>query len=140
MKENTLKFNLNYLRIKNNNLNFVEQKLKQMSSKKINLEQLVDDTEVDAALIFNSDGILTKSIYLELAENYAAMSGILTTMSIELLQDLKLGNLDEIILNTDLGLFFIKKIDKNEYLGLVSKSASKMAIIHMKLQKLLLTN
>lgn len=140
MKENTLKFNLNYLHIKNNNLNFVKQKLKQMSSKKINLEQLVDDTEVDAALIFNSDGILTKSIYLELAENYAAMSGILTTMSIELLQDLKLGNLDEIILNTDLGLFFIKKIDKNEYLGLVSKSASKMAIIHMKLQKLLLTN
>lgn len=140
MKENTLKFNLNYLHIKNNNLNFVGQKLKQMSSKKINLEQLVDDTEVDAALIFNNDGILTKSIYLELAENYAAMSGILTTMSIELLQDLKLGNLDEIILNTDLGLFFIKKIDKNEYLGLVSKSASKMAIIHMKLQKLLLTN
>ncbi|MFD2891971.1 hypothetical protein ACFS5J_08110 [Flavobacterium chuncheonense] len=106
-------------------------------SRKVNLEMLIDDIDVECGFVFDSEGVLDRSLYLDLAENFAAMSGMITTMCKEIMEDFNLGELDEIILNTNSGLFFVKKIQNNEYLGIVTKDSSKLALIHMKLQNLL---
>lgn len=105
--------------------------------KKLNLDVLIEETGVDSALVFNEDGVLIKSHYLDFDGNIAAMAGVLMTMCKELIDDLKFGNSNELILNADKGLFFVRKLEKDEYLALISKNASKLGLIHLKLQSIL---
>lgn len=102
--------------------------------KRIDLDALIDETGVDSALIFNGDGNLIKSHYLDFDGNIAAMGGILLTMCKELIEDLKFGNSHELILQADKGLFFVRKLDKDEYLALITKNPSKLGLIHLKMQ------
>ncbi|WP_136667643.1 roadblock/LC7 domain-containing protein [Flavobacterium sp. H122] len=102
--------------------------------KKLDLDALINETGVDSALIFNGDGNLIKSLYLNFDGNIAAMGGILLTMCKELIEDLKLGNSQELILQAEKGLFFVRKLEKDEYLALITKNPSKLGLIHLKLQ------
>ncbi len=103
---------------------------------KLDLNLLIEDTGVDSALVFNEDGNLIRSEYLDFDGNIAAMAGVLLTMCKELIEDLKFGNSQELILHADKGLFFVKKIEKEEYLALITKNASKLGLIHLKLQSI----
>ncbi|SHI35697.1 roadblock/LC7 domain-containing protein [Flavobacterium terrae] len=102
--------------------------------KKLDLDALIDETGVDSALVFNGDGNLLKSHYLDFDGNIAAMGGVLLTMCKELIEDLKFGNSNEMIIHADKGLFFVRRLDKDEYLALITKNPSKLGLIHLKLQ------
>lgn len=102
--------------------------------KKLDLDALIDETGVDSALVFNGDGNLLKSHYLDFDGNIAAMGGILLTMCKELIEDLKFGNSHEVIIHADKGLFFVRRLEKDEYLALITKNPSKLGLIHLKLQ------
>jgi predicted regulator of Ras-like GTPase activity (Roadblock/LC7/MglB family) len=104
---------------------------------KIDLNVLLEETGVDSAMVFNEDGNLIKSQYLDFDGNIAAMAGVLLTMCKELIEDLKFGNSHELILHADKGLFFVRKVEKDEYLALITKNASKLGLIHLKLQSIL---
>lgn|SRR6218665_2211374 len=104
--------------------------------KKLDLDTLIEETGVDSALVFNEDGILIKSHYLDFDGNIAAMAGVLLTMCKELVDDLKFGTSHELILHADKGLFFVRKLEKGEYLALITKNASKLGLIHLKLQSI----
>lgn len=102
--------------------------------KKLDLDALIDETGVDSALVFNGDGNLLKSHYLDFDGNIAAMGGILLTMCKELIEDLKFGNSHEVIIQADKGLFFVRRLEKDEYLALITKNPSKLGLIHLKMQ------
>ncbi|MCR8667278.1 roadblock/LC7 domain-containing protein [Aestuariibaculum sp. M13] len=104
--------------------------------KPVDLDALIHDIDVECGFIFDSDGVLEESMYLDLAENFAAMSSMITAMSREIAEDFDLGELDNIILNTKSGLFVVKKIEADRYLGVVTYDASKLALIHRRLQSL----
>lgn len=105
-------------------------------STQVHLEALIEDLDVDCGFIFDANGVLQEAFYLDLAENFAAMSSMIATMCHEIVEDFELGKLDDVILNTDSGLFYIKKFEDHKYLGLVTYDASKLALIHGKLQNL----
>lgn len=102
--------------------------------KKLDLDTLIDETGVDSALVFNGDGNLIKSHYLDFDGNIAAMGGYLLTMCKELIEDLKFGNSHEVIIHADKGLFFVRRLEKDEYLALITKNPSKLGLIHLKMQ------
>ncbi len=101
---------------------------------KIKLDALIESIGVEAGLVFNTDGVLLEFQQLEYPGNIAAMSGVLLTMCKELLEDLKYGVTNELILQGEKGLFFVKKLKNDEYLGLFTKDPSKLGLIHLKMQ------
>lgn len=102
--------------------------------KKLDLDALIEETGVDSALVFNGDGNLIKSHYLDFDGNIAAMGGVLLTMCKELIEDLKFGTSHEVIVQADKGLFFVRRLEKDEYLALITKNPSKLGLIHLKMQ------
>ncbi|MBD0823287.1 roadblock/LC7 domain-containing protein [Aestuariibaculum marinum] len=104
--------------------------------KPIDLDALIEDIDVECGFIFDSDGVLEESMYLDLSENFAAMSSMITTMCREIAEDFELGEIDNIILNAQSGLFVVKKVEEDRYLGVVTYDSSKLALIHRRLQSL----
>lgn len=102
-----------------------------MSSRptKQDLKNMVTDAGVENVLLFDIDGDLIDSSEFEYDGNYSAMSGMITTMCKEIIQDLEYGEMDKITIHADKGLIVINKFNREYYLASFSKDGSKLGLI-----------
>ena len=93
------------------------------------LEKILSDTGLDNILLFNIDGELIESNDFDYDSNYAAMSGIISTMCKEMIEDLEYGKMEKIIIHADNGLVMIQKLDVDGYLATFTKDGSKLGLL-----------
>lgn len=102
-----------------------------MSSRptKQDLKNMVVDTGVENVLLFDIDGDLIESNDFEYDGNYSAMSGMITTMSKEIIQNLDYGDMDKITIHANNGLIIINKFNRDYYLASFTRDSSKLGLL-----------
>lgn len=103
----------------------------------VNLQMLVEDSNSESGLIFNSEGVLIDSHNLEKPTNLAAMAGVITSMSNEFFQDsLNVQFYNQLTLNSNDGLIIINRVDENLYVALFTKDTTKVGLIGLILKNI----
>ena len=102
--------------------------------KTFDLEKLVSETGVDAALIFNIDGKLIKSHNVAYDVNISAMSGILLKMCTDLAEDVFESTAEQMMIKCTSGLFVASKLDQNNFIACITKENAKLGILLKRLE------
>ncbi|NVK08584.1 MAG: hypothetical protein HWD89_05990 [Tenacibaculum sp.] len=105
----------------------------------VSLRALIEESEADKGLIFNSEGEVIDSHNITKENNIAAMANVIVTMTHEFFQDaLESESLDQLVLTSNEGVVVINKFDNNHIVCLLADDVSKAAMIKLTLKKVTL--
>ncbi|MGG6231304.1 hypothetical protein [Tenacibaculum sp. SDUM215027] len=105
----------------------------------VSLQTLIEESEADKGLVFNSEGQVIDSYNISKENNIAAMANVIVTMTHEFFQDtLDSESLDQLVLTSKEGLVVINKYDSNHIVCLLADDVSKAAMIKLTLKKVTL--
>ncbi|REH48732.1 hypothetical protein C7448_1058 [Tenacibaculum gallaicum] len=105
----------------------------------VSLQTLIEESEADKGLVFNSEGQVIDSYNISKENNIAAMANVIVTMTHEFFQDtLDSESLDQLVLTSKEGLVIINKYDRNHIVCLLADDVSKAAMIKLTLKKVTL--
>ncbi|MEO8534894.1 MAG: roadblock/LC7 domain-containing protein [Flavobacterium sp.] len=91
------------------------------------------ETGAESGLIFNIDGILVESVNLQYDENIAAMIGMILKMSSEMSEDIKNGDLKQLMIKNENGIVVANRDSDDTCVALLSKDISKMGLLLRKM-------
>lgn len=105
----------------------------------INLQMLVEESEANKGLVFDSEGHIIDSYNVTNEHNVAAMLAVMVTMSHEFFEDvLESDKLNQLVLNSNNELVVINKYSNERIICLMAEDISKVAIMKLTLKKLAL--
>ena len=95
------------------------------------LSNLVDNTNSDAAVLVNSEGLTISSVNAENEDRMAVMIASLHSMGEKFSNDLNKGGINQFYIKTDSGYILLKDVNKDTILGLVAKDNTKLGLLMM---------
>ncbi|AZJ35785.1 hypothetical protein [Tenacibaculum singaporense] len=105
----------------------------------VNLQTLIQESEADKGIVFDSKGQVVDSYNISKENNIAAMANVIVTMAHEFFQDaLESGSLNQLVLTSNEGLVVINKYDNNHIVCLLADDVSKLAMIKLTLKNVTL--
>lgn len=105
----------------------------------VNLQTLIQESEADKGIIFDSKGKVVDSYNISKENNIAAMANVIVTMAHEFFQDaLESESLNQLVLTSNEGLVVINKYDNNHIVCLLADDVSKVAMIKLTLKNVTL--
>ncbi len=93
------------------------------------LQQLIEQTAIESALIFDENGDLVDSYEINSPERISAMSNVIYEMCIGLMEELKGGKLNQVIVKGDTLFFIASKMKNGQYLVSISSDITKLGFI-----------
>lgn len=105
----------------------------------VNLQTLIQESESDKGIVFDSEGQVVDSYNISKENNIAAMANVIVTMAHEFFQDaLESESLNQLVLTSNEGLVVINKYDNNHIVCLLADDVSKVAMIKLTLKNVTL--
>ncbi|MEE3998968.1 roadblock/LC7 domain-containing protein [Tenacibaculum sp. FZY0031] len=105
----------------------------------VNLQTLIEESEADKGIVFDSNGQVVDSYNISKENNVAAMASVIVTMAHEFFQDaLESESLNQLVLTSNEGLVVINKYDNNHIVCLLADDVSKVAMIKLTLKSVTL--
>lgn len=101
------------------------------------LIEILNTLKLDNIILFDLKGNLIETNTFKYDKNFAAMSGIITTMCKELILELQYGHLNKIMIQAEQGLILINKVTENQYIGSFTNDISKIGILMKTLETLI---
>ncbi|UOB17570.1 roadblock/LC7 domain-containing protein [Abyssalbus ytuae] len=98
-------------------------------STKVDLNNIMDITGAEAALIADHEGNLIESVNVEYDKNIAAMIQMAFTMNRDLSKDIGNGDLEQVFARSSDGFFVANKLQSNHIIMLLSKDNSKLGML-----------
>ncbi len=95
------------------------------------LRNLVDNTNSEAAVLVNSEGLTIASVHAENEDRVAVMIASLHSMGEKFSNDLSKGGINQFYIKTDTGYILLKDVNKNTILGLIAKEDTKLGLLMM---------
>ncbi len=95
------------------------------------LENLVDSTNSEAAVLVNSEGLTIASVHAENEDRVAVMIASLHSMGEKFSNDLEKGGINQFYIKTDTGYILLKDINESTILGLIAKEDAKLGLLMM---------
>jgi len=95
------------------------------------LDRLIDNTNSDAAIIVNSEGLAIASVNTSSEDRIAVMIASLHSMGEKFSLDLSKGNVEQFYIKTSDGYILLKDINENAIIGLIAKDSSKLGLLMM---------
>ncbi len=95
------------------------------------LGNLVDNTNSEAAVLVNSEGLTIASVHAENEDRVAVMIASLHSMGEKFSNDLDKGGINQFYIKTDTGYILLKDVNKNTILGLIAKEDTKLGLLMM---------
>ncbi len=95
------------------------------------LANLVDNTNSDAAVLVNSEGLTISSVNAENEDRMAVMIASLHSMGEKFSNDLNKGGINQFYIKTDNGYILLKDVNKDTILGLIAKENTKLGLLMM---------
>ncbi|MFT7898928.1 hypothetical protein VBY74_02975 [Tenacibaculum ascidiaceicola] len=107
--------------------------------REVNLQTLIQESEADKGIVFDSEGQVVDSYNISKENNIAAMANVIVTMAHEFFQDaLESESLNQLVLTSNEGLVVINKYDNNHIVCLLADDVSKVAMIKLTLKNVTL--
>lgn len=100
------------------------------------LQNLINKTSIDAALLFEKNGIIIDSINVDKPETITAMSNIIVEMCQGLVEELNEKKLNQVILKGDSLLIIGTITTQNQYLIAISYDIAKLGLLLKVLENL----
>ena len=95
------------------------------------LNKLIDNTNSNAAIIVNSEGLTIASVNTENENRTAVMIASLHSMGEKFSTDLGKGSIEQFYMKTSEGYILLKDISDNAVIGLVAKDVVKLGLLMM---------
>ncbi|MFH6995509.1 roadblock/LC7 domain-containing protein [Flavobacterium sp. FlaQc-48] len=99
----------------------------------IDIDTLINETGADSGLIFNTDGILIKSVNLQYDHNVAAMMGIIIKMCQEFTDDLENGLTRQVMIKNNNGIVVANIDSYDNCVALLSKDNTRIGLLLLKM-------
>lgn len=100
------------------------------------LQNLINQTSIDSALLFEKDGTIIDSINVVKPETITAMSNIIIEMCQGLVEELNAKKLNQVILKGESLLVIGTVTPQNQYLIAISKDTTKLGLLLKVLENL----
>lgn len=100
------------------------------------LQNLINQTSIDSALLFEKDGTIIDSINVVKPETITAMSNIIIEMCQGLVEELNAKKLNQVILKGESLLVIGTVTPQNQYLIATSKDTTKLGLLLKVLENL----
>lgn len=100
------------------------------------LQNLINKTSIDSALLFEKNGSVIDSLNLDKAETIAALSNIVVEMCQGLVEELNEKKLNQVILKGDSILIIGTVTSQNQYLIAISYDVTKLGLLLKVLENL----
>ena len=99
------------------------------------LKEVVKEIEADAYLVIDLEGNVIESLNVDFADNIGLMTEVAFSMCKDLSEDLKNGELEQLITKTSKGIMITAKV-KNNIISILSKDFSKLGILLKKMSSI----
>jgi len=99
------------------------------------LKEVVKEIEADAYLVIDLEGNVIESLNVDFADNIGLMTEVAFSMCKDLSEDLKNGELEQLITKTSKGIMITSKV-KNNIISILSKDFSKLGILLKKMSSI----
>jgi len=95
------------------------------------LSNLVENTNSDAAVLVNSEGLTISSVNAQNEDRMAVMIASLHSMGEKFANDLNKGGINQFYIKTNDGYILLKDVNENTIIGLVAKENTKLGLLMM---------
>lgn len=95
------------------------------------LSNLVENTNSDAAVLVNSEGLTISSVNAQNEDRMAVMIASLDSMGEKFASDLNKGEVNQFYIKTNNGYILLKDVNKDTIIGLVAKENAKLGLLMM---------
>lgn len=95
------------------------------------LSNLVENTNSDAAVLVNSEGLTISSVNAQNEDRMAVMIASLHSMGEKFANDLNKGGVNQFYIKTNNGYILLKDVNKDTIIGLVAKENAKLGLLMM---------
>ncbi|MFC5048604.1 roadblock/LC7 domain-containing protein [Aquimarina hainanensis] len=92
----------------------------------LQLDKVLEDTGADAALLLDLEGNVISASHVDYEQNIAAMVQMIYAMGSDLSQDLKNGELEQLLVKASAGFFVVNKHGEDAIIVIFSKEVSKI--------------
>lgn len=102
-----------------------------MNQLEVVLDKLIDNTNSDAAIIVNSEGLAIASVNAGNEDRIAVMIASLHSMGDKFSVDLSKGSVEQFYIKTSDGYILLKDVNEDTIIGLIAKDSSKLGLLMM---------
>lgn len=95
------------------------------------LTNLVENTNSEAAVLVNAEGLTIASVNAKNEDRVAVMIASLHSMGEKFSTDLDKGGINQFYIKTDTGYLLLKDVNKNTIIGLIAKDQAKLGLLMM---------
>ncbi len=106
-------------------------------NREFDLSDFLKLTQADGIAIFDFKGKLLEAKNIEKAENFSGMSSVITKMAKEFSKEIAIGDLTQLILKANQGIFVINHFNKDFMVGIYSSDITKTGLIIMSMDNLI---